>query len=161
MKIGESTHISKVLLPLSPRAMVEQDWTPSIITSGHLQKLKNQGFMMVAELTAYHVPEDPALPVLARGYVVSFLAFYEQGFGVLLHRFLRSLLQYYGLELHHLTPSGVLHIVAFMTLCEAYLGINPNFVLWNYLFCVWHPQDPEVELMISGARSSMSSWGME
>jgi hypothetical protein len=67
MKIGESTHISKVLLPLSARDMVEQDWTPSIITSGHLPKLKKQGFMMAAELTTYRVPEDPVFPVLAGG----------------------------------------------------------------------------------------------
>jgi hypothetical protein len=39
-KIGENTQISKVLLPLPPRAMAEQDWTPSIITPVHLQKLE-------------------------------------------------------------------------------------------------------------------------
>jgi hypothetical protein len=33
------------------------------------------------------------------------------------HRFLRSLLQFYGLELHHLTPSGILHMEAIVTLC--------------------------------------------
>jgi hypothetical protein len=27
--------------------------------------------------------------------------------------------------MHHLTPLGVLHIVAFVTLCEAYMGIEP------------------------------------
>jgi hypothetical protein len=46
-----------------------------------------------------------------------------------LHWFLHLLLWHYDLELHHLTPSGVLHIVAFMTLCEAYLGIDPEFDL--------------------------------
>jgi hypothetical protein len=33
-----------------------------------------------------------------------------------------------------MTPSGVLHIAAFMTLCEAYLGIDAEFNLWNYFF---------------------------
>jgi hypothetical protein len=79
---------------------------------------------------------------------VSFMAFYERGFGMPLHWFLRSLLRYYGLELHHLTPSGVLHIATFVTLCEAYLGFDPNFDLWNYFFRVRRPQDPEAELMI-------------
>jgi hypothetical protein len=57
----------------------------------------------------------------------------------------------YGLELHHLTPSGggVLHIAAFVTLCEAYLGIDPEFDLWKYFFCIRRPQDPKAELMIS------------
>jgi hypothetical protein len=40
----------------------------------------------------------------------------------------------YGLELHHLTPSGILHVAAFMTLCEAYMGIEPQFDQWNYFF---------------------------
>jgi hypothetical protein len=47
------------------------------------------------------------------------------------YQFLHSLLQYYGLELHHLTYSGILHIAAFVTLCEAYMGIDPHFYLWN------------------------------
>jgi hypothetical protein len=50
------------------------------------------------------------------------------------HRFLHSLLQFYGLELHHLTPSGILHIAAFVTLCEAFMGIEPHLDLWNYFF---------------------------
>jgi hypothetical protein len=95
-----------------------------------------QGFMTAAKLMICRVPDDPAFPVPAEGYMVSFVAFYERGFGILSHRFLRSLLWYYDLELHHLTPSGVLHIAAFITLCGAYLGIDPEFNLWNYFFRV-------------------------
>jgi hypothetical protein len=36
------------------------------------------------------------------------------------------------MELHHLTPSGILHITTFVTLCEAYMGIDPHFIMWNY-----------------------------
>jgi hypothetical protein len=109
--------------------MAEQDWTPSTIMLDHLQKLMKHGFMVATKLEACHVPEDPAFPTPAKGYVVSFMAFYERGFSMPLHRFLYSLLWYYNLQLHHLTPSGVLHIAAFMTLCEAYLGIDPELEL--------------------------------
>jgi hypothetical protein len=61
--------------------------------------------------------------------------FYERRFGVPSHWFLRSLLQFYGLELHHLTPSGILHMAAFVTLCEIYMEIEPHFDMWNYFFC--------------------------
>jgi hypothetical protein len=57
------------------------------------------------------------------------MVFYEQGFGVLSYQFLGSLLHFYGLELHHLTPSGILHILAFVTLCETYMGIELHFNL--------------------------------
>jgi hypothetical protein len=103
---------------------------------GHQQKLVKQGFMTMAELTACHVPEDPVFPVPTKVYVVSFMAFYKRGFSTPSHRFLCLLPRYYDLELHHLTPSGVLHTAAFITLSEAYLGIDPEFDLWNYFFCV-------------------------
>jgi hypothetical protein len=75
--------------------------------------------MTAMELAASRVLEDPAFPAPAEGYMVYFVAFYEWGFGTPSYWFLRSLLQYYGLELHNLTNSVVLHIAAFMTLCEA------------------------------------------
>jgi hypothetical protein len=46
-----------------------------------------------------------------------------------------------------------------VTLCEAYLGIDPEFDLWKHFFHVRRPQDLEAELMICVVRLSMSSWG--
>jgi hypothetical protein len=88
------------------------------------------------ELATCLVPVDPASPVLAVGYVVACLSFYERGFGVPLHQFLHLLLQFYGLELHHLTPLGILDIMVFVTLCEAYMGIEPYYNMWDYFFGV-------------------------
>jgi hypothetical protein len=112
----------------------------------------NQGFMIVAELTMCHVSEDLAPPVPAEGYMVSFVVLHEQGFGVPLHRFLRSLLQHYHQELHNLTPLWILHIAAFLSLCEAYLRWTPHLGPWNYFFHARHLQDPDVKLTISGGR---------
>jgi hypothetical protein len=36
------------------------------------------------------------------------------------------------LELHRLTPSGILHMATFVTLCETYIGIEPHLNLWSY-----------------------------
>jgi hypothetical protein len=82
--------------------------------------------------------------------MVSFVAFDERGFTTPSHQFLRSLLQYYGLVLHNLIPSGGLHIATFMTLCETYLRVGPELDLWNYFFCVQCLQDLDVQLMVSG-----------
>jgi hypothetical protein len=130
--------------------MVKKGWTPSTVTLGHLQKLMKHGFMLPAELEAYRVPKDHALPAPAEGYVVSVMAFYEWGFGMPPRPFLHSLLRFYDLELHYLTPSRVLHITVFVTLCEAYLGVDPDLDLWKYFFRVCRSQDPEAELTISG-----------
>jgi hypothetical protein len=95
--------------------MAEQDWTPSTIMLGHLQKLVKQGFMMTTELAACRMPEDLAFPAPTEGYVVPFVAFYKSGFGTPSHMFLRSLLRYYNLELHHLTSLGA----AYNGLCDS------------------------------------------
>jgi hypothetical protein len=92
--------------------------------------------MTAVELATYCVPADLASPAPAARYNVACSAFYERGFGMPPHRFLYSLLQLYGLEVHQLTPSGILHIAAFVTLCEAYMRIEPHFNLWNYFFRV-------------------------
>jgi hypothetical protein len=108
------------------------------------------GFMAATEHKACRVAKDPVFPAPAEGYMVSFTMFYEWGFSMPPHWFLCSLLRYYGLELHHLTPSGILHITAFMTLCEDDLGIDREFDLWKYFFRIQRSQDPEAELTISG-----------
>jgi hypothetical protein len=40
----------------------------------------------------------------------------------------------YGVQLHHLTPNSILHIACFVTLSESFLGIEPHFLLWKFLF---------------------------
>ena len=67
---------------------------------------------------------------------MSFARFHEQGFTIPAHKFLWGLLDYYNVELQHLTPNGVQHITAFVSLCEGFLGISPHFDLWRYLFAV-------------------------
>ena len=52
------------------------------------------------------------------------------------HQFFQGLLDYYQVELQHLTPNGIQHIAAFVALCEGFLGISPHFDLWRYLFAV-------------------------
>jgi hypothetical protein len=114
--------------------MAKQGWITSKVTQEHLQNLVSQRFMIVVELVSYCMLEDPTSPLLAGGYIVACTMFYERGFGVPSHRFLYSLLQFYGLELHHLTPLGIWCIASFVTLCEAYMGIEPQFNLWNHFF---------------------------
>ena len=58
--------------------------------------------------------------------MVSFLTFHERGLGYPTHWFLCRLLNEWGLELQHLNPIGVLHIAGFITVCKAFLGMEPH-----------------------------------
>jgi hypothetical protein len=65
--------------------MAEQCWIPLEVMQAHLQDLVSQGSMMAADLATCRVPEDPASPVIAGGYMVACVSFYERGFGVPSH----------------------------------------------------------------------------
>jgi hypothetical protein len=60
-----------------------------------------------------------------------------------------------------LTPSGFLHMAAFMTLCEAYMGIEPHFDLWNYFFHAQLQQGSDAQVKVFGVWTSMSDLGLE
>ena len=56
------------------------------------------------------------------------------GIGISLFIFFSGLLRYYRIQLHHLTPNSFVHISIFVHLCEAFLGIEPHFELFRFLF---------------------------
>ena len=57
-----------------------------------------------------------------------------------------------GVQVHHLTPNSILHISIFVHLCEAFLGIEPHFDLFQYFFHLKpHPNDSKVDV-VRGAR---------
>ena len=45
-----------------------------------------------------------------------------------------GLLNEWGLELQHLNPTGVLHIAGFVTVCEAFLRMEPHADFFRQLF---------------------------
>jgi hypothetical protein len=55
-----------------------------------------------------------------------FLAFLLCNLSLPAHEFLHGLLFVYGMQLHQLTPTFILHIACFITLCESFLGIDPH-----------------------------------
>jgi hypothetical protein len=131
--------------------MAELVWTALEVMQEHMQNLMSQGYLTAVELGTCHVSEDPVSPTPMGGYVMACATFCERGFGVPSHQFFCSLLQFYGLELHHLTPSVILHITAFVTLCEAYMRIEPHVDLWNYFFRAWLQQGADAKMVVLGS----------
>jgi hypothetical protein len=54
------------------------------------------------------------------------MAFHERGLGVPPSRFMRALLHYYKVELHHLAPNSISQVAIFTAVCEGYLGMEPH-----------------------------------
>jgi hypothetical protein len=86
-----------------------------------------------------------------------FLAFLLCGLSCPAHEFLRGLLFVYGVQLHQLTPNSILHIACFVTLCESFLGVDPHWTLWKFLFRLRHivslSKNPELGGAVVSVRS--------
>jgi hypothetical protein len=102
------------------------NWIPSSFNEADLKKAKKEGFL--SELAAVIFPRDKAIPTPPAGYRVMFLAFLLHGLSLPAHEFLCGLLFVYGVQLHLLTPNSLLRIACFITLCEAFLGIDPHWM---------------------------------
>jgi len=66
--------------------------------------------------------------------VVTFYIFYARGLGHPAHPFLLGLLEGWKIGLHHLNPTRMLHITGFVTVFEAFLGIDPHVDLFQEMF---------------------------
>ena len=83
---------------------------------------------------AVRIPGNEQVPAPTADERVCFQAFFPHGFALTIHPFVRGLLYSYRLQLHDLTPNGILHIACFITLCESFLGIYHHWGLWKRLF---------------------------
>ncbi|KAK1681349.1 hypothetical protein QYE76_042197 [Lolium multiflorum] len=55
-----------------------------------------------------------------------------------------------GYRLHHLTPNSILHISIFITLCESFLGVHPNWALWKRIFLLRRNGSANIAYNIGG-----------
>ncbi|KAK1682754.1 hypothetical protein QYE76_043602 [Lolium multiflorum] len=85
---------------------------------------------------ALRIPKEESYPSPPMEYRVSFVDHLIRGLSPPIHEFLRGLLFVYGLQLHQLTPNSILHVSIFITLCECFLGVQPNWALWKRIFCL-------------------------
>jgi hypothetical protein len=83
-------------------------------------------------------PSDHREPAPPEGYVVSFVAFHERGLRMLLSQFIRALLHYYKVELHHIATNSISQAAIFAAVCKGYLGMEPHWNLWLHLFKAEH-----------------------
>jgi hypothetical protein len=99
-------------------------WIPLSFDETDLKKAKKEGFL--SESAEIIFPRDEVVPAPPTGYRVMFLAFLFRSLSLPAHEFLRGLIFVYGVQLHQLTPNSLLHIACFVTLYEAFLGIDPH-----------------------------------
>ncbi|KAK1551482.1 hypothetical protein QYE76_017718 [Lolium multiflorum] len=110
------------------------EWERSKVSNQDVNLLKRLGLMK--KENAIRFPKEESYPNPPMEYRVSFVDHLIRGLSAPIHDFLRGLLFVYGIQLHQLTPNSILHVSIFITLCECFLGVAPNWALWKRLFCL-------------------------
>ncbi|KAK1668933.1 hypothetical protein QYE76_057092 [Lolium multiflorum] len=124
----------------SEATKVSRDWSASAISNRDINKLRALGFISASE-DDIRLPGAVSRPKPPKGFTVMFSAFLFRGLSLPAHEFLRSLLYFYGIQLWQLTPNSILHLSIFVTVCEAFLGIDPHWGLWRKIFYVKRHND--------------------
>ncbi|KAK1616579.1 hypothetical protein QYE76_022096 [Lolium multiflorum] len=128
------TRLTRHSTPESKMAAEDLEWERSKISNQDLNTLKRLGLMKKED--AIRFPSEESYPNPPMEYRVSFVDHLIRGLSAPIHDFLRGLLFVYGIQLHQLTPNSILHISIFITLCECFLGVPPNWALWKRIFCL-------------------------
>ncbi|KAK1650556.1 hypothetical protein QYE76_068361 [Lolium multiflorum] len=115
-------------------AAEDLEWERSKISNQDMNLLKKLG--LTKKENALRFPKEESYPSPPIEYRVSFVDHLIRGLSPPIHEFIRGLLFVYGLPLHQLTPNSILHVSIFITLCECFLGVQPNWALWKRIFCL-------------------------
>ncbi|KAK1630826.1 hypothetical protein QYE76_005141 [Lolium multiflorum] len=124
------------------------EWERSKISAQDINLLKKMGFNK--KENSLRFPKEESYPKPPIEYRVSFVDHLIRGLSPPIHEFLRGLLFVYGLQLHQLTPNSILHVSIFITLCECFLGVQPNWALWKRIFCLRRNGSHNVAYNIGG-----------
>jgi hypothetical protein len=101
------------------------DWTTSTITMRDENRMRSLGLISDDEEDV-RFPGLDSRPNPPARFTVMFSAFMYRGLSLPAHEFFECLLFSYGIRLWQLTPNSIMHLAIFITVCEAFLGIDTH-----------------------------------
>jgi hypothetical protein len=129
-----------------------REWTYSKCSLHDLNRLVSEGLLQDKNLVNWRPSCREPFPMENVDEIVIFYHFVERGLALPTCSFFRGLLYYYELELHHPNPNSICHILIFIYFYEAFLGIEPHWDLFRFLFRV-KPQPTSKNLSVAGGAS--------
>ena len=109
-------------------------WKKSKLSESEISSLVARHMLQPRAIIQWQLAEGHSRPFEKVAEIVLFKSYVERGLAIPICDFLRGLLFYWEIQLHHLTPNSIIHISIFVHMCEAFLGIHPHFDLFKSLF---------------------------
>jgi hypothetical protein len=103
----------------------------SVVDESEIRKLVANHILLDCTMLQWRPAVGEDLPTPNTNEIMVFSSFFQRGFGPSAYDFFRGLLDHYQIELVHLNPNSIIQITIFVHLCEAFLGIPPNFPLFK------------------------------
>ena len=123
-------------------------WKSSKCTDSHLLNLVGKHLLQPRSVIHWRGSVGESFPHEEGNESVIFLPYVLRGLGFPVSNFFRGLLHYWVIQVHHLTPNSILHISIFVHLCEAFMGIEPHFDMFQYFFHLKpHPNESKVDVV--------------
>ena len=109
-------------------------WRKSKMSESLVRELENMGLLQEQGISQWCAGEGEDYPMEGTLETVMFRDFVERGLTLPVSEFFYRLLQFWRVQLHHLTPQSILHLSIFTHFCEAFLGLLPHFHLFQHFF---------------------------
>jgi hypothetical protein len=107
---------------------------PTSLTEAHLERVRKIGPPAGPRALVVRLGGGGGLPEPRPGEVVIFASFLTAGLVPPFSEFFIVALNFYGIHLAHLVPNSVVILSTFAHLCEMFLGIQPNLMLFRHLY---------------------------
>jgi len=115
-------------------ANMSTGWRKSKMSESLVRELESMGLLQEQGVSQWRAGEGEDYPMEGTLETIMFRDFVERGLTLPVSEFFYRLLQFWGIQLHHLTPQSILHLSIFTHFCEAFLGILPHFHLFQHFF---------------------------
>jgi hypothetical protein len=115
-------------------ANMSTGWCKSKMSESLVREFENMGLLQEQGVSQWRAGEGEDYPMEGTLETVMFCDFVERGLTLPVSEFFYRLLQFWGIQLHHLTPQSILHLSIFTHFYEAFLGIRPYFHLSQHFF---------------------------
>jgi hypothetical protein len=121
--------------PSTPCPNLGKEWKKAKLKTEDLLTLVNSRFLCEKEMDLWCITAGDPYPMEKNLYEIKmFTRFVECGLALPVSEFFKGMLKYYGIEYLNLNPNGIFHVSIFVHFCEAFVGINPHWVLFRKFF---------------------------
>jgi hypothetical protein len=121
--------------PSTPHPNPAKEWKKAKLRTEDLLALVNSGFLWEKEMNLWHATTGDPYPMEKNpDEIPMFARFVEHGLALPASDFFKGMLRYYGIEYLNLNPNGIFHVFVFVHFCEAFVGINPHWILFQKFF---------------------------